>query len=133
MARIGWFIFRCLGAGVVALYLWSVFPGVALATHQADHRFTVYGSVRDGSTFPGKLLSGQPVVVRDATTGEVLQQGTTDQEGRYRLVLHIHNDDLGREVVVSCLNSQATVKLDFDPNNPTAERQERLDLVAFPQ
>jgi hypothetical protein len=125
-------ILRYLGAGLCALYLLSVFPLLALATHEVAHRFTVYGSVREGASFPGKLLSAQQVVVRDAKTGQVLQRGVTNQEGHFRLVLHMHSDDLGREVVVSCQNSRATVKVNFDPNDATTERQARVDLVVFP-
>jgi hypothetical protein len=126
-------ILRHLGAGLCALYLLSVFPPLAFATHEVAHRFTVYGSVREGASFPGRLLSAQPVVARDATTGQMLQRGVTDQEGRYRLVLHIHNDGLGRQIVVSCQNSQTTITVDFDPNDTVTERQKRVDLVVFPK
>ncbi|GIX48904.1 MAG: hypothetical protein KatS3mg131_3115 [Candidatus Tectimicrobiota bacterium] len=105
----------------------------ARATHQVDHRFTVYGTVRNGATFPGTPLAGKEVVVRDAASGQVLQRGITDAQGRFALVLHVHNEDLGRQVVVQSDGAQQTLTLQFDPADTTTERRGRVDLVIFPR
>ena len=104
----------------------------AEATHLVDHRFTVQGTVRDGTSFPGKLLTGQQVVVRFADSQQLLSSGVTNEHGEYRLILHVHNDDLGKIIVIESQGSQERLTLKFDPNDATNERRARVDLVVFP-
>jgi hypothetical protein len=104
---------------------------MALATHEVEHRFTVYGTVRDGTSFPGKLLVGKEVVIRDVKTKQILQQGMTNQEGHFTLILHVHNEDHGKSITIQTRGSAKTLELQFDPNDITTERQIRVDLVVF--
>jgi hypothetical protein len=102
---------------------------VVLATHEVDHRFTVRGTVRDGRAFPGTPLAGKEVIIRERQTGQVLQQGVTDQRGQFVLVLHVHNEDLGKLITVQSQGVEKTLELQFDPDNRTTERQAHVDLV----
>jgi hypothetical protein len=115
---------------IFAMYRPSTIPP-AFATHEIDHRFTVHGTVRDGRTFPGRPLAGAEVVVRDSKSGEVLQRGVTDQRGQFSLILHLHNEDRGKFLTVQCQSAEKTLELQFDPDNRTAERQAKVDLVVL--
>ncbi len=117
----------------ICLFFWGAFAPLGLATHEADHRFTVYGSVRDGSTFPGKPLKGKEVVVRDVKSGKVLNSGVTNRQGLYSLLLHIHNKDLRKLIKIQSQGAEETLELQFDPNDKTTERRERVDLIVFPK
>ncbi|RMF93717.1 MAG: hypothetical protein D6736_01285 [Nitrospinota bacterium] len=118
---------------LVCSLLWIGTVSAVLATHEADHRFTIYGSVRDGSSFPGKPLAGREIEVRDGESGQLLQRGRTDQQGRYSLLLHVHNADLGRVVTVQTPGAQKRLELRFNPVDRTTERREQVDLVVFPR
>lgn len=104
-----------------------------LATHLVDHRFTVYGTVRDGTSFPGTPLAGKEVVVRFQESGKELQRGTTDAKGHFSLLLHVHNEDAGKQIIVRSQGVEKSVALQFDPNDTTIERQVRVELVVVPR
>jgi hypothetical protein len=115
------------------LLWWSSFMPAALATHEVDHRFTVHGTVRDGRSFPGKLLAEKAVIIRDKKTGQILQQGMTNQQGQFTLVLHVHNEDKGRSLAVQSEGVEKTLELQFDPDNRATERQTHIDLIIVPK
>ena len=119
----------------IGLLIWyrGGFMASVLATHEIDHRFTVYGTIRDGRSFPGAPLAGKEVVIRDSKTGQVLQQGVTNQQGQFSLVLHIHNEDRGMRITIQSEGVEKTLELQFDPADNTTERQARVDLVVRPQ
>ena len=125
-----------LGSSIVFLstfWLFLVaFHAQAFATHELDHRFTVYGTVRDGTSFPGKPLNGKEVVVRDAKTNKIRNRGVTDAQGNFSLVLHVHNSDRGNMVVVQASATSQKLDLKFDPDDMTTDRRARVDLVVFP-
>ena len=105
----------------------------ALATHEVDHRFTVRGTVRDGRAFPGTLLAGKEVVIRDSKTGQILQQGVTNQQGQFTLVLHVHNEDRGQSLTIQSEGIEKTLQLQFNPDDRTTERQLYIDLIILPK
>jgi hypothetical protein len=114
-------------------WYWVGLIAPVLATHETDHRFTVHGTVRDGRSFPGTLLAGKEVIIRDSKTGQVLQQGVTNQQGQFSLVLHIHNEDRGMLVTIQSEGAEKTLELQFDPADHTTERQAHMDLVVRPK
>jgi hypothetical protein len=114
-------------------WCWGGFMVPVLATHEIDHRFTIHGTVRDGRSFPGTLLAGKEVVIRDSKTGQVLQQGTTNQQGQFSLLLHIHNEDRGMLITIQSEGAEKTLGLQFDPADNTTERQAQVDLVVQPK
>lgn len=128
--------------GVVILFC-NLLSSVAWATHELDHRFTLFGSVRDGSSFPGKPLPGRQIRFLNPKTGQsweivdaqghVLLSVTTNQEGRYAALLHVHNEDLGSVVKIVVDGIEKEFVLTFDPQDKHTERRARVDLVVFPR
>ncbi len=106
-------------------------PVVTQATHEVDHRFTIFGTVRNGNAFPGAPMAHERVLVRDATTGRILLQGVTNEQGQFSLTLHVHNDDLGRVLSVQAAGSEQQLTLTFDPDDTKTERRRRVDIVVF--
>lgn len=105
----------------------------AHATHENDHRFTVYGTVRNGASFPGVPLPNRAVTVLDAATQRIMQRGVTDAAGKYSLVLHVHNGDVGKVVLVQSAGISRQITLQFDPGDVTTVRRAQVDLVVFPK
>lgn len=122
---------RCTLLAVISLML-AIYVPSGHATHETDHRFTIYGTVRDGTTFPGVPLPNKEVVVQDATTKQTMQRGVTDGEGKYTLVLHVHNGDVGKVVRVQSAGIAKQLTLQFDPKDVTTERRTQVDLIVFP-
>ncbi len=98
-------------------------PGPASAEHEADHRYTILGNVEDAA---GVALTGR--VVRVMAGGAVIGTAKTDAEGNYRIQLHLHNADLGRQLEVQVGTATAPIRVTFDPQNA---RTERLHHVNF--
>lgn len=105
----------------------------AFAMHERDHRFTIYGTVRDGTRFPGVRLANQTVIVRDVKTKKELQRGLTDADGKFSIVLHVHNSDVGKQVVLESAGVAKQLELKFEPDDLTTERQAQVDIVVFRQ
>jgi hypothetical protein len=124
---------RCMFPIILLIVWWNSFAPSVLATHEVDHRFTVHGTVRDGRSFPGTLLVGKEVVIRDSKTGQILQQGLTNQQGQFIIVLHVHNEDRGRSLTIQSEGIAKTFELQFDPDDRATERQMHLDLVVVPK
>lgn len=105
----------------------------AFAMHERDHRFTIYGTVRDGTRFPGVGLANQAVIVRDVKTKKELQRGLTDADGKFSIVLHVHNSDVGKQVVLESAGVAKQLELKFEPDDLTTERRAQVDIVVFSQ
>jgi hypothetical protein len=102
------------------------FPPVALATHEADHRFMVEGYVCGQD---GKGLSNADVLVKDTriSYGQVVR---TDGDGYYRATFHLHNDNLGDPLLVEARGEQQNLKVEFDPKDLESERKIRVNFGA---
>ena len=98
---------------------------VAMAEHEADHRFTVEGSVCGTD---GQPLAGVEVVAKDARTS-LVRTTQTDDRGQYRVTLHLHNDNRGDPIVVYVKDKDGTVQqerrvaAEFDPKDVHTERK----------
>ena len=97
---------------------------VVLATHETDHRFTVYGVV--------KSRTGQPrvnvrVMVTHADDGSTV---FTDSNGYYEILLHLHNSNLGDEIRIVSEKEVKTIKAVFDPNDKVTERKVAVNFEA---
>ncbi|MEE9146623.1 MAG: hypothetical protein V3U27_04415, partial [Candidatus Tectomicrobia bacterium] len=77
--------------------------------------------------------SGKQVVVRWSKTGKILEQGVTNQQGQYSIVLHVHDDDVGKLIKIQSQDIEKPVTLQFDPADKTQERRTRVDLIVLPQ
>ena len=97
----------------------------ANATHKTDHRYTVWGEIKYEDDTPAageliQLLGGK---------GEVIGEVETDARGRYRVVLHLHNEDLYKVFDMRVNDVTRKVRVLFSPNDKQSERVQRLDLV----
>ena len=113
-------------SGVLAGFISAlVFFTPALATHEIDHRFVVWGEVL---TSDGKPLSGETIsftVANDTPIGSVV----TDDRGRYRVVLHVHDQDLGKVFDMTVKGTRTKVEIQFDPADKVTERGKRVDFT----
>jgi hypothetical protein len=114
--------------GSSLLLLSVALPNPAGATHEAEHRFTVYGYVRDDN---GKPLSSERVIVVDKRLDQA-NTTFTDHEGYYEALLHIHDTDLGDEIAVMAGEKQKSIRAEFDPKDHETERKARVDFGAPP-
>jgi hypothetical protein len=121
-----------MGGGFQGRWAWGALPLLILlaspvfATHEMDHRFIVYGTVHDDR---GNPVADAKVIVVDPR----LDQGMTaftDSNGDFEALLHLHNTDLGDEIIVTALDQKKTIRAEFDPNNMVAVRKARVDFGA---
>jgi hypothetical protein len=118
--------------GLGALWLGSLLTGVpvALAEHEADHRFTIEGSVCGTG---GEPVSGVEVVAKD-TRISVLRTTLTDDRGYYKVTLHLHNDNRGDTIAVYVKDKDGQVQQErqvtaqFDPNDVHTERKTTVNF-----
>jgi hypothetical protein len=94
-------------------------PSASLATHEADHRFTVEGFVCGGD---GKAIANADVLIKDTkiSYGQVVK---TDGDGYYRATFHLHNENLGDPLLVEAKGEQHNHKVLFDPKDLESERK----------
>jgi len=111
------------GAWLVLLVLSS---SPVHATHETDHRFTVYGTVHDDQGHP---VADTKVIVVDPRLDEGMT-AFTDRNGDYEALLHLHNTDLGDEVIVTALDRRKSIRAEFDPNDKVTVRKARVDFGA---
>lgn len=109
-------------AGIVSIL---IFSAPARATHEIDHRFIVWGEV---STSGGLPVSGETVsftVGNDTPIGSAV----TDERGGYRVVMHVHDEDLGKVFDMTVRGIKKKVKIEFDPADKVTERGKRVDFT----
>ena len=95
--------------------------GAAYAEHEADHRYTVRGFVLDDRHQP---IAGQRVTIDD------LRSAITDSNGEYRIVLHLHNADLGKMLRISSGGVESTIRVNFDPGDTHSARVHHANFIA---
>ena len=117
---------RQLTAVFAALCLSVAFPSASLATHEADHRFTVEGFVC-GSDAKG--IANTDVLVKDTkiSYGQIVK---TDGDGYYKATFHLHNDNLGDPLLVEAKGEQQNHKVQFDPKDLESERKVQIHFGA---
>jgi hypothetical protein len=99
--------------------LLAAVPVAAWATHEADHRFTVEGFVCGSGGRPNPNVE---VVVKD-TRVSIGATVLTDEDGYYKAILHLHNDNLGDPVLVIAGSEEQRIKVQFDPKDLETERR----------
>lgn len=102
---------------VVLTVSWA-FSFPALATHEADHRFTIEGYVCEPDGLP---VREELVVVKD-TRASIKQSVYTDSNGYYKAVLHLHNDNVGDPILVTVREMEQRAKAEFDLKDLETER-----------
>ncbi|MFC6671040.1 hypothetical protein [Marinobacterium aestuariivivens] len=56
-------------------------------------------------------------------------QRVTDHRGFYSINLHLHNEDLGRMLTVRAGEQEARIRVSFDPNDTTTNREHDLNFI----
>ena len=108
---------------VTLLVVFVTLPSYAV--HVADHRYTVWGLVESSASSP---IPGVKVTV-SVDGGAISGEALTDGDGVYRILLHLHNEDLGKLFSVTARNSTDSGEIKFDPNNNRAERIHEFNLT----
>lgn len=111
---------------IVIFFIIAVRGDLLFATHEADHRYTIFGFVRDGSGTP---VQDTRVIVTDARLGDGLTV-FTGKDGSFEVTLHLHNDNLGDEIVVNAHGEEKRIKASFDPSDKFSERRTKVDFGA---
>jgi hypothetical protein len=107
--------------GTLAIFLLA---SPVFATHEIDHRYTVYGTVHDDR---GNPIPDAKVIVVDPRLDEGMT-AFTDRNGDFEALLHLHNTDLGDEIIVTVLDQKKTIRAEFDPNDKVTVRKTRVDF-----
>ena len=112
----------CAAVGISIL---ALLAAPAHATHKIDHRYTVWGEIKyeDGTPAAGVAVH---LLIKD---GEPLGEVVTNEEGRYRILLHVHNEDVYKVFDMRVNNVTRKIRLLFNPNDRETERGQRVDLV----
>ena len=116
--------------GLNGWYGWALMLGIlvvnpgfvaspAHAEHEVDHRFIVEGFVCDTD---GQAVPDTEVMVKD-TRVSVGKMGYTDGRGRYKVTLHLHNDNQGDPILVTYKDQEQRITANFDPNDLHTERK----------
>ncbi|NKB81973.1 MAG: hypothetical protein GKS05_08815 [Nitrospirales bacterium] len=100
------------------------FPSTTFALHETDHRFTVEGRVCGED---GKGLVGVKVIVKD-TRSSITAKGLTDENGIYKAILHLHNENQGDPLLIKASDFQGNAKVAFDPDDVKTERSLTVNL-----
>jgi hypothetical protein len=96
------------------------------ATHLPDHRFLVLGFVTDGE---GRPIAGAKVIVTRLKTG-LEYPTTTERDGFYLVVLHLHDEDEGERLGFDARGTKGEVRARFDKRDKKVERGTRVDARA---
>lgn len=94
------------------------------ATHLPDHRFLVLGFVTDGE---GRPVAGARVLVTRLKTG-LEYPTTTERDGLYLVVLHLHDEDEGERLGFEAKDVKGELRARFDSRDKKVERGTRVDV-----
>jgi len=95
------------------------------AMHEADHRYTVLGYVRDAQG-EGK---GEIAVTVEHKGGQKLQ-AKSNGSGYYEAVLHLHDTNVGDEVIVTAGAEVKRITIAFDVEDKHSNRSGQVDFGA---
>ena len=110
---------------VVSVIILVGLTNTLFAMHEADHRYMVSGYVRD------EQGNGKPnVAVTVEHKGGQKEQIKSGSSGYYEVVLHLHNDNLGDEIIVAAGAEVKRVTVTFDPKDGHTDRSSRVDFGA---
>jgi hypothetical protein len=54
----------------------------------------------------------------------------TDGDGYYEVLLHLHNENLGDQILIKAQDQEKRTKVSFDPQDHTTERSAEIDFGA---
>lgn len=115
---------RGLPAVLIAALLVAASP-LARATHQVDHRYTVSGTIAYEDGTPAEHVPVHFTVANGHPIGTV----KSDKQGRYKAILHVHNDDLRKVFDMHVAGQDRKVRILFDPGDTKTDRGQRIDFT----
>lgn len=103
----------------------ALLAATARATHDVHHRYVVWGEVmyEDGTPLANETIR---LTVKDGTPMGTLD---TDAQGRYRLVLHVHDQDVNKVFDMTVKDVKKTIRLEFDPEDHETERRKKVNFT----
>jgi hypothetical protein len=110
----------------VSLFAILLISPPALATHEVDHRYVVFGYVGDDQ---GRPLAGKKVTAID-TTIQLRESVQTDSNGYYEILLHLHDNNQGDSLEVRVEDQKKEIRISFDPSDKTTARRQQVDFGA---
>jgi hypothetical protein len=96
------------------------------ALHKTDHRYVVSGYVRDGQGVPQSDL----LVTIEHKEGKHKEKVKTNASGYYEKIFHLHNANVGEELIVTAGSEVKRHKITFDPKDVTSSRKGQIDFGA---
>lgn len=109
---------------LIIVVLLLLFAGTAAAEHEVDHRYDVRGVVLDQQKKP---RAGVAVTI--LMGDQVIGGGRTDSEGFYSVRLHLHDEDIGKSLMVRAGESQATIRMQAKHGDQSTARQHQVNFV----
>lgn len=97
---------------------------VATALHEIDHRYDVTGFVIDEK---GQPVANSPVSIR--LGNEVIGYKETNDQGYYRIRVHLHDVDLGKTISVKTAAGEGVIRVTLTPGDAKTERIHYANLV----
>jgi hypothetical protein len=97
---------------------------LAMALHETDHRYDVTGFVLDEKEQP---VANSPVSIR--LGNEVIGYQETNEQGYYRIRLHLHDVDLGKMLSVKTAAGEGAIRVTLTPGDAKTERIHYANLV----
>ena len=112
-------------AAAIGIALALLVAPPANAAHKTDHRYTVWGEIKYEDNTPAAEVVVKLLVKDGAPMGEV----KTDYRGRYRILLHVHSEDVYKVFDMRVNDVARKVRILFNPNDRQTERGQRVDLI----
>ena len=104
--------------------------GPVLAEHEANHRYTLEGSLTDpeGNPWEGALI----ILGHDLNPEEPEVRITVDSDGKWSHTFHMHDENLGDRILISIQNAGIEIEhfISFDPTDLVSERISVEDIVS---
>jgi hypothetical protein len=97
---------------------------VATALHEIDHRYDVTGFVLDEKQ---QAVANSPVSIR--LGNEVIGYQETNEQGYYRIRLHLHDVDLGKTLSLKTAAGEGVIRVTVTPGDAKTERIHYANLV----
>ena len=119
------FLSLFLGLFFALILDFTVWDHPVWATHDTQHRYTVFGHVRDEQ---GKPLQNVRVIVIDNRLEEEGGTVFTDGNGYYEQLLHLHNDNFGDEIVIKAGDQEKKINAAFNVQDRNTERKALVDF-----
>jgi LPXTG-motif cell wall-anchored protein len=107
------------------LFFWIGFADSLFAMHEADHRYLVFGYVRDGQ---GESRGNIQVSLEHKAGQKYTVK--TNGSGYYETIFHLHDDNLGDEVVVTVSAETKRHTIAFDLKDKHSARKGQVDFGA---